>query len=249
MHRFGMVPTPEHASAQGHTLHTHGFNAPHNPWALNTPRPLFLSIVPHARAPSSNHTLVPPSPPGPCPHTLRPDAIDPALRRPGRFDREVYFGLPTAADRQAILQVLTRRWKPAPERALLQRLAAATEGFAGGWVIDRKLVPWCQQPLMVVSLLALHSPNGRSLPLFLNDFLILVLAVVRNLLGCRPCLSGFHLVNAAWMSAFQRLSTSAPVRLLADAPTLPCHACRSGLACPVLFHRAFSRAPRGARRA
>lgn len=39
----------------------------------------------------------------------RPDAIDPALRRPGRFDREVYFGLPTLEDRRAILAVHTAK--------------------------------------------------------------------------------------------------------------------------------------------
>lgn len=39
----------------------------------------------------------------------RPDAIDPALRRPGRFDRECYFGLPSQTDRAAILRVHTAR--------------------------------------------------------------------------------------------------------------------------------------------
>lgn len=39
----------------------------------------------------------------------RPEAIDSALRRPGRFDREVYFGLPSLDDRSAILTVHTRR--------------------------------------------------------------------------------------------------------------------------------------------
>ena len=39
----------------------------------------------------------------------RPEAIDSALRRPGRFDREVYFGLPSAADRAAILRIHTAR--------------------------------------------------------------------------------------------------------------------------------------------
>lgn len=39
----------------------------------------------------------------------RPDAIDPALRRPGRFDRECYFGLPSQADRVAIFHVHTAR--------------------------------------------------------------------------------------------------------------------------------------------
>jgi len=43
----------------------------------------------------------------------RPEAIDAALRRPGRFDREVYFGLPSVEDREAILRVHTRRRGPA----------------------------------------------------------------------------------------------------------------------------------------
>ena len=40
---------------------------------------------------------------------FRPEAVDPALRRPGRFDREVYFGLPTEADRVDILRVQTAK--------------------------------------------------------------------------------------------------------------------------------------------
>jgi cell division protease FtsH len=40
--------------------------------------------------------------------TNRPDALDPALRRPGRFDREVLVPLPGRADRQAILTVHAR---------------------------------------------------------------------------------------------------------------------------------------------
>jgi SpoVK/Ycf46/Vps4 family AAA+-type ATPase len=67
----------------------------------------------------------------PRPQSPRPDAIDPALRRPGRFDREVFFGLPSAADRESILSALTRAWAPPPDAALLRRVAAATEGFAG----------------------------------------------------------------------------------------------------------------------
>ncbi|KAL4451600.1 hypothetical protein ABPG75_007262 [Micractinium tetrahymenae] len=63
--------------------------------------------------------------------TNRPEAIDPALRRPGRFDREVYFGLPTPAQRLAILKVHTQRWACAPPEALLRQVAARTEGYAG----------------------------------------------------------------------------------------------------------------------
>lgn len=44
-----------------------------------------------------------------CLFLCRPEAIDPALRRPGRFDREVHFGLPSAQDRAAILKVHTSR--------------------------------------------------------------------------------------------------------------------------------------------
>lgn len=42
--------------------------------------------------------------------TNRPDAVDPALRRPGRFDREFYFGLPTLEAREKILNIMTRKW-------------------------------------------------------------------------------------------------------------------------------------------
>ena len=38
--------------------------------------------------------------------TNRPDAIDPALRRPGRLDREIEIGIPNANDREDILRTL-----------------------------------------------------------------------------------------------------------------------------------------------
>jgi SpoVK/Ycf46/Vps4 family AAA+-type ATPase len=40
----------------------------------------------------------------------RPDAIDPALRRPGRFDRELTFPLPDARARAAIIEINTGSW-------------------------------------------------------------------------------------------------------------------------------------------
>lgn len=43
--------------------------------------------------------------------TNRPDAVDPALRRPGRFDREFYFGLPGLEARERILGIMTKKWK------------------------------------------------------------------------------------------------------------------------------------------
>ncbi|KAG9017384.1 hypothetical protein FRB93_007498 [Tulasnella sp. JGI-2019a] len=66
--------------------------------------------------------------------TNRPDAIDPALRRPGRFDREFYFPLPSLPARQKILSILTKNWggwegeKGDETRAML---AKSTKGYGG----------------------------------------------------------------------------------------------------------------------
>jgi cell division protease FtsH len=62
--------------------------------------------------------------------TNRPDALDPALRRPGRFDREVVVPLPNRAERQAIL-VSHARGKSLEPDADLGQVAAATPGFSG----------------------------------------------------------------------------------------------------------------------
>ena len=63
--------------------------------------------------------------------TNRPDSIDSALRRPGRFDREVYFGLPGPEQRAAILKAHTRRWDPQPGSKVMEKIAGGTEGYAG----------------------------------------------------------------------------------------------------------------------
>jgi cell division protease FtsH len=62
--------------------------------------------------------------------TNRPDALDPALRRPGRFDREVIVPLPNRAERHAILASHARGKKLEPGTDLGQ-VAAATPGFSG----------------------------------------------------------------------------------------------------------------------
>lgn len=63
--------------------------------------------------------------------TNRLDAIDPALRRPGRFDREFYFPLPRETARQQILKIHTSVWPNPPSGNLLDRLAKATNGYCG----------------------------------------------------------------------------------------------------------------------
>lgn len=76
--------------------------------------------------------------------TNRPDAVDPALRRPGRFDREFYFGLPGFEARQKILSIMTRKWhgwggaeedmaeeKVKEVKEKLMGLAKMTKGYGG----------------------------------------------------------------------------------------------------------------------
>ncbi|MGB0652665.1 MAG: CDC48 family AAA ATPase [Thermoplasmatota archaeon] len=62
--------------------------------------------------------------------TNRPDSIDPALRRPGRFDREIEIGVPDKAGRRQILDVHTRSM-PLADDVDLDSLAARSHGFVG----------------------------------------------------------------------------------------------------------------------
>ena len=62
--------------------------------------------------------------------TNRQDILDPALLRPGRFDRQIYVGLPDIRGREAILKVHAKR-KPLAEDVSLTQVAQATAGFTG----------------------------------------------------------------------------------------------------------------------
>jgi len=62
--------------------------------------------------------------------TNRPNAIDPALRRPGRFDREIEIGVPNKQGRLEILQIHTRGM-PLSEDVDLEKIASVTHGFVG----------------------------------------------------------------------------------------------------------------------
>lgn len=62
--------------------------------------------------------------------TNRPDVLDPALMRPGRFDRQIVVDLPTLEGREAILRLHARNLKLAPD-ADLHRIARGTPGFSG----------------------------------------------------------------------------------------------------------------------
>lgn len=72
-----------------------------------------------------------------------PDALDPALRRPGRFDRELVIGVPDRAGRLQILQIHTRGM-PLAADIDVERLAALTHGFVGA-----DLEALCREAAMV----------------------------------------------------------------------------------------------------
>jgi cell division protease FtsH len=67
--------------------------------------------------------------------TNRPDVLDPALLRPGRFDRQVLVDKPDLKGREAVFRVHTRNLKLASD-VDLQRLAAQTPGFAGAEIAN-----------------------------------------------------------------------------------------------------------------
>ncbi|XP_067304167.1 ATPase family AAA domain-containing protein 2-like isoform X1 [Pseudorasbora parva] len=63
--------------------------------------------------------------------TNRLDSIDPALRRPGRFDREFLFSLPDREARKDILKIHTRQWVPQLSDVFLEELADKCVGYCG----------------------------------------------------------------------------------------------------------------------
>jgi transitional endoplasmic reticulum ATPase len=62
--------------------------------------------------------------------TNRPDALDPALRRPGRFDREIELRVPDREGRIEILEIHTRAM-PIDDDVDMNKLAETTHGFVG----------------------------------------------------------------------------------------------------------------------
>eukprot|EP00803_Ostreobium_quekettii_P002445 evm.model.scf_342.2 EVM.evm.TU.scf_342.2 scf_342:46006-59666(+) len=63
--------------------------------------------------------------------TNRLDAIDDALKRPGRFDRMYKFNLPDATAREKILVINTRRWETPPAPGIVKELVELTTGYCG----------------------------------------------------------------------------------------------------------------------
>ena len=65
-----------------------------------------------------------------CAATNRPDVLDPALLRPGRFDRRIVLDLPDVSDRKEILEIHAKG-KPLAQNVQLREVAERTPGFSG----------------------------------------------------------------------------------------------------------------------
>ncbi|XP_063905374.1 ATPase family AAA domain-containing protein 2-like isoform X2 [Zophobas morio] len=90
--------------------------------------------------------------------TNRIESVDPALRRPGRFDRELYFPLPSTEARKEILQVHMQTWRHKPANTFLSYLAALTTGFCGS-----DLQALCAEALLCA--MKRQYPNIQKCPL------------------------------------------------------------------------------------
>jgi len=90
--------------------------------------------------------------------TNRVDDIDPALRRPGRFDREIEIGVPDEAGRREVLGIHARN-VPLADDVDLDRLAARTHGFVGADL--RALVSEAAMAALRRSRASSEPPRGR----------------------------------------------------------------------------------------
>ncbi|XP_019338673.1 nuclear valosin-containing protein-like isoform X2 [Alligator mississippiensis] len=88
--------------------------------------------------------------------TNRPDSLDPALRRAGRFDREICLGIPDEAAREKILQTLCRKLK-LPESFDFHHLAHVTPGYVGA-----DLMALCREAAMCTVNRVLINSEGQK---------------------------------------------------------------------------------------
>ncbi|KAI8051985.1 P-loop containing nucleoside triphosphate hydrolase protein [Syncephalis plumigaleata] len=97
--------------------------------------------------------------------TNRPNALDDALRRPGRFDREIEIGIPNAEARFGILTALLRETPHKATVEELRKLAAITHGYVGA-----DLAAVCREAGLKAIQRTIHQGNDeQSLVIQLND--------------------------------------------------------------------------------
>eukprot|EP00474_Spongospora_subterranea_P010342 CRZ10800.1 hypothetical protein [Spongospora subterranea] len=89
--------------------------------------------------------------------TNRPDSLDPALRRAGRFDREICIGIPKETSRESILRVLTRRMRLEGEIDI-KLLARKTAGYVGA-----DLASLCKEAAVIAVSRAFSGSSSATL--------------------------------------------------------------------------------------
>ncbi|KAF9926428.1 hypothetical protein FBU30_003993 [Linnemannia zychae] len=103
--------------------------------------------------------------------TNRPNSIDPALRRPGRFDREIRMEVPGELDRAKIIRGLIKEMPHTLSEADLRTLARMTNGFVGA-----DLEALCRESALnavhreISSGISTSATNGSSVKVTLTDF-------------------------------------------------------------------------------
>ncbi|KAG2576135.1 hypothetical protein PVAP13_6NG008331, partial [Panicum virgatum] len=119
------------------------------------------------------------------PATNRPDAVDQALRRPGRFDREIYLGVPDEKARNQILRMLARKLRLEGQIDFF-KIARATAGFVGAdlealvnnvgylamrrMINDKKVQYCCEHEVNMKWWKKLSWDAGESVHATMNDF-------------------------------------------------------------------------------
>ncbi|CCC81122.1 CDC48 family AAA ATPase [Thermoproteus tenax] len=109
--------------------------------------------------------------------TNRPDAVDPALRRPGRFDREIWINPPDIRGRYEILQIHTRNMPLSPD-VDLRKLAEMTHGYTGADIAAlakeaamRALRKAIQEGLVDLNQPVIPAENLEKIKVTMQDFL------------------------------------------------------------------------------
>ena len=142
--------------------------------------------------------------------TNRPDILDPALRRPGRFDREIYVGKPDSKGRQEILKVHARD-KKLGEDVDLKKIAMTTAGFTGADL---------QNLLNEAAILATRAERPVILQKDVNEAMMKVIAGpekrsrVRNVRDLR--ITAYH--EAGHALVMHHLETCDPVHHITIVP-------------------------------
>ncbi|KAK2056704.1 AAA-domain-containing protein [Colletotrichum caudatum] len=93
--------------------------------------------------------------------TNRPEAMDPALLRPGRFDRIVYVGPPDAAGREAVFNLYLRKLPLAPDVDVAE-LSRLSEGFSGAEI--KQIVNVATEPALDKKLKMAAGEGGEERP-------------------------------------------------------------------------------------